>query len=315
MNRRRAEPAMAADDDHMVSAPVELKRLIQTALHGAGLQLGEAMEVADAVLFHDAMHAPKAGCLPDLLSRRFPGKALPHVISADSDLMVNNGGASVLQAACIALDWVSCHASTHPRGVSRAFVGNTLDAAVLVPIAMRCAERGLLGVLSWSDGNRFGLAFSGAGSTGPGLVQWQLDDNPPDGIRALCARADVALAKGGVGEGMISETYGTVIEGSGAGMSGHCALMGIKLDADLSEPLFERLAQWAAEGIGMSRERTGAYSSKDIATLRQQWNRRGIVVRREHFSALSQAARQLLVPDSQEHRLRPGEVIDPLKIF
>jgi hypothetical protein len=46
-----------------------------------------------------------------------------------------------------------------------------------------------------------------------------------------------------------------------------------------------------------------------------QWQRSGITLTRAQYDAATLAASRLHVPEGDEPRLRPGEDIDPLKVF
>lgn len=338
-----AQKAFAAASTTLVTAPVELKRLIQASLHGAGLELGVAEDMAEIVLFHEAANSPQRSFLPAMLERDFSQAGGRPGFSIDGQaLVIDAAGASSLQVACHAIDWVCCRSLTSQTGASLALVNRTKDAGMLDHLAQRCAAADLFGILLWRGGDTYGLALSAPGRDGVWMIRGKSHGGKPTHHQALNEQAATLMAiiladtppietddvmqsilqwsEGDWGdalEDVISSINSRADPGSrSTDAELECfALLGLKMDREETIRLFDRLSRLSPRDVPADEAAVHAYTAEDLRYNGWQRHRRGIVVDREHFAALAESARRILVPDTEEHRLRPGEVINPLKIF
>lgn len=308
------------------SAPVELRRLIQGALHGAGLEYGEAIEMAETVLFHEITCGEVDSYLPTLIGRAFPSAGSRPALEVRGGLgVVDAREKSALALACTVLDWVSFQALTRPQGVSAVLIEGALDTSILNQMALRCAERGLVSALCWRAGKAAGFAIAGSGAKSQWIISGRSSSDESAGAKPFFQQARSFLDDADKqGWGLVAEqlastlsrfALSTVNENASRVDSMNCSIPGdvllvcAKASASLSASVYDCLSRRIAAEF-----REANYVS-DIAQLERQWDRYGISIDRSRFDDLANAARRLLVPDAEEHRLRPDEVIDPLKIF
>lgn len=331
-----------AQSSDIVTAPVELRRFIQTSLHGAGLELGVAEDMSGVVLFHEAIYGSRDSFLPQMLERRFPmAGQQPHIGIDGRILAVDARGASTLQVACHALDWVICRTPEDGDGSSMALVRDTQDVRILDLLVQRCADAGLLGILLWSTPDTFGVAVSAPGSQGNWMLRshWghcnDVVTSSNDPANMLMAAFSCLASGTGANEAIQSmqtwsvSTWAEALSdllSTGPGISGTCAseqhqgerfaLFGVRPEPADSAYLADRLTTLSTR-TASSRAPTAVQMFTEVTLRDAEWERqrRGIRVDRQVFNALFKSTRNTLVPDVEEHHLRPGEVIDPLKIF
>jgi hypothetical protein len=238
-------------------APGDLARSMYTALQARGAALGVAEEAANMVVFAQA-------CGQDAVGELLSGLA---------------GGTGALLAAPAALDLACARATTAPDGIGVHVVVGASAPYLLGEVALRAAERGLLGLVVWPKG----LSLAGPGAGGP----WY----------AAMSAADPAVARETAAS--LAPEAEKVVAGLG---EGSFAVICIRLPLPAN-------CESVAGGMPLSWNSTG------LARRRAGWQREGINITRAQFDALSQAAAALWVPEREEQRLRPNESTDALKVF
>ena len=295
----------------LVIAPDELARTVQTALQAHGAALGIAEEAAAIVMFAYACGEPaiaeflqqcERGLVPssnNTPSLRDSGEnecrqARGRVGVRGGCSTLDANGVAALLAAPTALDLACAQAHLSGQHFGSAIVANTKHAAMLGQLALRCAERGLLGLVVWHvAGPGLALAISGRVTDGAWYVHAAADD-------ARAAR-EIAVAALGTRAGSLVDNVA-----QDAGSFGICCTR-----AD-DAGTFERLA---ARGPGGNWDGQLVWSAAELKAQRVAWQRKGLTISATEFAALNRAAALLLVPADQLPRLRPGEDTNALKVF
>ena len=106
-------------------------------------------------------------------------------------------GASALVAAPAALDLALAQANSSSDGVGATLVRNARDPSLVGELALRCAERGFVGVLTWhadvaDEDATAGFAVAGPSDAGPWYVDARLPA-PATLHAAFCAEADPGI--------------------------------------------------------------------------------------------------------------------------
>ncbi|HTP97619.1 MAG TPA: hypothetical protein VMK05_17335 [Burkholderiales bacterium] len=266
-------------------APNDLARTLQNALQAHGATLGVAEEAAAMLAFAQACGE---AAVPSLLRQCRDGLAagsarVERLRRAAGGCVLDAHGASALLAAPAALD-LACALG----GV--VVVVGARHAAMLGQLALRCAERGLLGCAAWRPAaGALALALAGAGEAGP----WFAFAPALDAARAPDAAAAV-LGDGSVVDGL-------------AALGGQFGVACAQGDGTRA---FARLGTLAGAGGW-----TQVWSAAELAQRRTGWQRNGLPIAAAELAALERAAAALLVPAEEAPRLRPGEDSDPLKVF
>lgn len=321
--KRILEPALIHDPDWIISAPIELTRLIQSNLHGAGLEMGEAIEVGELIIFHEAMNAPAYSFLPEMLSRQFKNRQMLQtpLTSCEHTVKIDAQGLSIMALVCNLVDWATTRAADTENTISTAIVHRCDDAHVMNKLPVRCAEHGQLAILVWRTPNEAGITISGPSDDGPWLVQWNTEaslelslhvvESLIPAIRGSAQQAhDVALIEKLTAT--LASCAADTLTRVANDQTDHITLICARTRIRTSNQMLNCLARNAPTRPGLL---ISIHSPHELARTEKQWHRQGIKVKRQDFANLSTAARALLIPNEQEYRLRPGEVIDPLKIF
>jgi hypothetical protein len=238
-------------------APVDLARSVYTALQARGAALGVAEAAANLVVFAQ-------GCGQDAVGELLSSLA---------------GGTGALLAAPAALDLACVRALTAPDGIGIHVVADASAPYLLAEVALRAAERGLLGLVVWPSG----LSLAGPGAGGPWYAS-TLATGP------AIARETAA---------MLSPEAGKVVAGLGEQSFAVVCL----------RPPLPENCESVAGRMDFS------WNSTELARRRARWQREGLSITRAQYDALGEAAAALWVPDEQEQRLRPNESTDALKVF
>ncbi len=323
-----APPPELADADEMRRiAPREFARMVQTALQGHGAALGVAEDAALLAMAAQARNPSTAGTVLQHLA---------HGLVAADRLVEFAGfetcgehriarlvaqGASALLAAPAALDLACMLARTQPQAVGVALADSVAHAGLVQELAMRCAQRGLVGVFLWRDdaaAQGAGFAMAGPSAVGPWQVSVARNAPRHDALSRAASEAPSGVPADVPGD-VVSDALHHVI-GSFADGAALAALLdalppqaspGFALvclaprSPGFSSELFAALrARWPAT----------AHSGEQVAAQQQDWARSGLLLARTDYDALNRAGAALLIPDAQEHRvLAPG--VDPLKVF
>jgi hypothetical protein len=318
----REEAPSPRPEDRLRIAPGELARMAQTALQGQGAALGVAEEAARHVLWSVASgQATVADVIAELarVDVRFDSSAWTWPPRGVALAEFDTRQASALSLAPLALDFACTRARTAPHGMGAALVMRPAGGLFFEALAIRCAERGHVGLLLWHDAGRLpsnGWSLAGHGSDGPWHVATDLAAPPTLLASTLRSRVeriegDAALtglpalagrqATGGWAEAIAR----AVVPAAGGPVNIEAAylLVCIRLD-DIStgdalatelQPLLARLRV------------------ASIRTTRQHWDEQGIALARAEFDALGDAGAGLLVAREDEPRVLDG--VDPLKVF
>jgi hypothetical protein len=298
----------------LVIAPHELARMAQVALQGHGAALGVAEAAASTFMFAHACN--QRAC--DALLRHCASGRVSRGISVHgaqrgaSPVEIDACGASALVAAPAALDLALVQAASATDGVGATLVRNASDPSLVAEIALRCAERGFVGLLTWradiaDEDAKAGFAAAAPSNDGPWYVDAALPA-PATLHAAFCAGA--APAGGARSAGNLVEALSPAENASGT--SDSFLILCIK-QSSVSEAadLFEGLTG-ANSGSAAAIRR--AWGGKELARQRSAWLQRGVPLSKQQFDALSKAGEALLVPVDEEHRvLKDGA--DPLKVF
>ena len=309
------EHALANDASSLVIAPRELARMAQTALQGHGAALGVAEAASSLVMFAQACGRPAAAVLlrhcSDGLVVRGAQTHLAYRRETHAVLDARGGSAPIAAPAALDLAFVAAHSSTH--GIGTTLVVNADGASLLGELALRCAERGFVGVVTWHEDApdaSAGYAAAGPGDSGP----WYVEASLPGAAAvhaALCTESDAGAIRAVPGSELSGEGLCAALSAadSVSGVGNSFVIVCIRpRAATTSTSFFDALA---ASGIAASDR---VWNSADLRDQRDAWLRRGVVLSTAEFDALSQAGTALLVPDAEEHRvLKAGT--DPLKVF
>lgn len=286
--------APSGGNDFVVVAPIELLRLLYGALQAAGLELGAAEEAAEMVLFAEGLFG---GAVPSLLRQleRDGMRRQPAAPRRDDRMWVQDAlGQSALAFASTALDMACARALTKGSGLS--LVLHADGPENVCEIARRCAERGLLGLLLW-HGEQPGLVVAGPGQPEPWMIRAE-HRAPSLFFQKLSISAGLAGASAQVDD-LLAATPGFMLlcrdPANGEVPTDVGAWQQIMRDGGVMS-----MRSWYPDQ--MEQERKG-------------WHRHGLRMSTVDFDALTKAAAKLFVPEEQEHRLRPDEGTDPLKVF
>jgi hypothetical protein len=290
-------PAAALPADTLIAAPIELLRLAQGALQAGGADLGVAEESASLVVFEQAIRQTGVEALLAHLAHGLRGTHAPRVVDQREHLRIIDAfGASALLVAPMAMDLASWQAQR--RGVGIARVLNAYGAQMLVEMVLRCAGLGLQTLLMWDTGYAVARPSTGGVHFFEGYAVSAVEDQPARLFAEWLGHGgsfdDHALPHAG-GKGFLF-----VCLKDGGKAAGSTVLR----DAVLAE--LARLEQMPAV-----RQWTPVQTHANQA----QWQRSGIALTRAQHDAATLAASRLHVPEGEEPRLRPGEDIDPLKVF
>ena len=305
--------AVANESSSLVIAPRELARMAQTALQGHGAALGVAEAASDLVMFAQACGRSAVASLlqhcSDGLVAHGTGTRVTY--RGETHSIFDARGGSALIAAPAALDVACVQAHASDDGIGATLVVNAIGASLLGELAMRCAERGAVGVMMWHEDTpdaSSGFAAAGPGNDGP----WYVEASLPAAVALHAAlRADAGAVRAMLEKARsaagLRETLATVDSGASVGNS--FLIVCIKPHAaNASTSIFEALAG----------SRTAAsdhlWSSADLRRQRDAWLRRGVVLSKSEFDGLTQAGTALLVPAAEEHRVLWAGM-DPLKVF
>jgi hypothetical protein len=314
-----APPPVAGDDGAsgkaLIVAPIELQRLAQGALHGSGVPLGVAEHSAGHVVFAQAVDGSGVDTLLRHLDRGAFGEKAPAIVaSAPSAYVLDAYGASALLVAPSTLDLAIAKAARDKAGA--VLVRGAVGGATVADIVLDCAERGLLALLMWDDGQP-GFALAAPSGPVPWFMRGALSRRAllhaalcrdPSGVSWLSgwreARGSTALA-----DAVVRSLRDGGVPDGGDGRPG-LALLCRALDAsDGGDLLFAALAQ------GLAGELRLRWTGSDTAAHRVAWQRCGLPLSQQQFAAVVAADARTLVPAEEEHRLRPDEGTDPLKVF
>ena len=194
------------------------------------------------------------------------------------------GGALALLAAPAALDLACARALASPQGVGFDVVANTQAPFFLGEAALRAAERGLLALVIWKEGTgETGCALAGPSEEGP----WYAYNEKSDPARVLGAATALSPDAGRVVAGLAPGSFAVVCSRPSSRVN--CESIAGKMEL--------------------------SWNSAELARRRASWPREGLSITRVRYDALSQAAAALWVPEREEHRLRPNESTDALKVF
>jgi len=252
-------------------------------------------------------------------------------------------GLSAIAAASIALDMACVHALGDSAGIGASLVLRAADPQIVGEIARRSAERGLLGVLI-SQHEQSTVMLAGPGDPEPWLIEATLREAAPL-YRRFSAIADLpenlspqaltmldiaafqigtaaqnpANVVSALSESLIGPFTGAYTPHPGCALAPPSGFLLLCLRWNQPAPdhaLFGNLSNWQRGALDQGRLKTARCWSSDRARAeRTAWHARGLRISAAEFDALTLASAKLLVPVSEEHRLRPVEGTDPLKVF
>jgi hypothetical protein len=176
-----------------------------------------------------------------------------------------------------------------PTGIGAAAVHAADDAWLAAPLALRLAERGLVGVCAWSDGRTTGVAIAGPTSGRP----WIARTSRPTGLlNALAERAPATWIH-------------ALVAATGKAAPQGFIVVAARMPSDES----------SAELLGaLQALDVDAWSGALLASHEDDARRGGLRMTRAQFAALAAAGAALLVPEEDEPRVLAAGV-DPLKVF
>jgi hypothetical protein len=292
----------------LVVAPIELRRLAQGALHSSGIPLGVAEDSAGHVVFAQGVDGNGVETLLRQLDRGVLGAEAPAIVaSTRSAYMLDAHGASALVVAPSMLDLALAKAAKNMAGA--VLVRGAVGGVAIADLVLDCAERGMLALLTWDEGQP-GIALAGPSTPAPWFMRGALERRAPlhadDSLLSLWREA--------CGPAALADAVGRSVRDDSA-PDGHGGTPGLALvcralDAsDSGDSLFDALAQSLATALRLLR------SGSATAAHRAAWQQRGLRLSQREFVAIAAADARTLVPAEQEHRLRPDEGTDPLKVF
>ena len=193
-------------------------------------------------------------------------------------------GTGALLAAPAALDLACARALASPQGFGFDVVVKAQGLFILGEAALRAAERGLLGLVIWKEATgETGYALAGPSEVGP----WYAFSERTEAAAVLAAAKALSPEAGRVVASLAPASF---------------AIVCIRPQSDVN-------CESVAGKMDIS------WNSAELARRRASWPREGLSITRVQFDALSQAAAALWVPEREEHRLRPNESTDALKVF
>lgn len=299
----------------LVVAPIELLRLAQAALHGGGVPLGVAEHSADHVVFAQGVDRSGVPSLLRQLARGVLGRRSPAIgRRAGAAYVLEAYGASAMLVAPSMFDLAIAGAAATKAGAVLTIDG--LVGGATAALALDCAERGFLALLVWG-GAEPGFAIAAPSQPSPWFLRGRLQGAAGlesalyrrDGSEELLnkwrhAQGEIALADL-VANGLQRDV--ALPEASGpAGLALVCRALEAPDERHL---LFDAVVQRLASELCLS------WTGSDTAANRSAWHRRGVLVSKRDFAAMTAAESRTLVPAEAEPRLRPNEAIDPLKVF
>jgi hypothetical protein len=317
--------------------------LIQTALHGAGLQLGVAEEAAETILFQEAINGNGVKALLSMLKEGLAANERVSVVHSDDIILgLDAHNATALVDAAAALDMACSRALSNEIGLGAAVVLNASHTDLLNEMTIRCAERGLLGLLLWHTVTGSGFALAGPSTSDSWFIDSRLPAAAPlyhelsamvggqhdkriatlDKLKAQLAFNQPESEKG-IEENIVRSLTQCILDHSGSATTpGTSAtlppgyvLVCMQIDAPLAGRIFNPMSKWQQLRTDPGAAKVRTLDPLGMQEQKIQWQTHGLRISKDDFSALSNAARKWLVPDSEEFSLRPGERIDPLKIF
>lgn len=328
--------------DPLVVAPIELLRLLQNALQAGGVDLGTAEEGAEMILFHQGLHGGAVGSLLRQLDRGQRHRQAPAGRRGRHTWIQDAADLSAVAVAPIALD-MACANALGNAGIGLSLALRAAEPRVVGEIAKRSAERGLLGLLISQD-EEANIVLTGPGNPGPWMIDATISEAAPlyDLFRPVAAqpgepspdamtRLDEMVAEIGSAAGnpagirdvlskyLVAPHAGdrTARDGPSPVPASGFLLVCLRLQPPVtSDALFASLLSWqdAALSRGSLRE-ARCWSPDELRKVQLSWQSHGVRIPVAEFEALTSAAAKLLVPVAEEHRLRPGEGTDPLKVF
>jgi hypothetical protein len=305
----------AASGEALTVAPIELHRLAQGALHGSGVPLGVAEHSAGHVVFAQAVDGGGVETLLRHLERGVRDVEAPAIVaSAPSVYVLDAHGASALLAAPSTLDLAVAKAARDKAGA--VLVRGAVGGAAIADIVLDGAERGLLALLTWDDGQP-GFALAAPSAPAPWFMRGTLPRRAP--LHAALCRDPSGVPwlsgwRNAHGGAALVDAAARSLRGHGApdASDGEPGLTLLCRTLDASEAgdvLFDALAQRLAAALRLR------WSGSDTAAHRAAWQRRGLSLSQRQFAAIVAADARTLVPAEEEHRLRPDEGTDPLRVF
>jgi hypothetical protein len=304
----------------LVIAPNELARMAQAALQGHGAALGVAEAGASMVTFdhscgRQACDVLLRHCADGLVGR---GAEMGLTQRGEMHAEIDARGASALVAAPAALDLALVRANASSHGVGSTLVRNAKDPSLVAELALRCAERGFVGLLMWradlpDEDAAAGFAVAGPSLAGPWYVEGSLPA-PAKLHAAVCAEAGPVRIRAPSSAEQLADRIGEALSpadgalGVGTGFLIVCIKQPSTSEA---AKLFDALTASCGAGFPPFGR---VWNGPELARQRSAWLQRGVRLSRQQFDALNKAGEALLVPVEEEHRvLKDGA--DPLKVF
>jgi len=290
-------PEAAPDPAQRLISPYELARMAQTALQGHGAALGVAEDAGKLVMFSQACGEPATAallrqCAHGLVTRDVAVE-LQH--PGPGHVEVNAQDRSALLAAPAASDLACARAHSSPAGVGIAAVSRAVDAWMLSALALRCAERNVIGLVTWDADAPDGAASSGLAIAGPGSSGPWYAASTSIAQSALQPIVD-ALAR-------VASSDAIVLPHASAGFVMACVR---PPSAAAAERVFDQLMRLGSL--------SSLWNGAEVRRRRERWLQRGIPLARAEYDALNTAGATLYVTPADEPRVL-NEGVDPLKVF
>jgi hypothetical protein len=230
------------------------------------------------------------------------------------------------------------------KGLGASLILRADQPGAVIEIARRCAERGLLGLLLW-QGEDSGIMLAGPGASEPWLISATLRApvslyrqlavaGEAIGPASVVELADATLDKlatemqiGAPSPSTIIDTLTrTMFPDPARWMSGNSQdrppAPGFLLlclnpaTVSVESDLFAYFQTWTKIMLESGMLSTASvWTPEQVQQEQKSWHRNGFVFPVAEFDALTKAAARIFVPAAEEHRLRPDEGTDPLKVF
>jgi aminocarboxymuconate-semialdehyde decarboxylase len=272
-------------------APYDLARTAAAAIQARGAALGVAEEAADLLVFAQGCGQPAIAALLRQFERGFASHDIG-IAQAGPDganVRLDAGGAAAILAAPASLD-LACAGARGASNLSTVLVERAESPAFLGWIALRCAERGLSGVVAWRLGDgAVAMAAAGPGAAGPWIAQVAVRDLAL--VRASALGIFGVPAAALFDHAAMDKSFGVIAT----------HLAAVDLPGELA-------SLCAGEG-------GQAWCSAEAAERRAAWHRQGLPLAARDLASLERAAAALHMPVEDLPRVRPGESTDPLKVF